>query len=215
MRLRVWASVLVVATLVLLAWYTFSAYRSWTQTLPTPETSTSSGSADAPAIGLSNISPEERGDPIALAGRTLTGGDLDLAQWRGEVVVVNVWGSWCTPCREEAPDLARVYRDTRHLPVQFLGIDVRDGLEPARAFVHRYGIGYPSLFDRAGSSLRAFEGVIPVSAVPSTVVLDRAGRVAAANVGKIDARTLRRLVDDVLAEPTTRTALPATGQGGS
>jgi peroxiredoxin len=100
--------------------------------------------------------------------------------------------------------------------VQFLGIDVRDGLEPARAFVDRYKLEYPSLFDRAGSSLRAFDGAIPVSAVPSTVVLDRAGRVAAANVGKIDARTLRRLIADVLVEPRGQGGTPPTaGVGGS
>jgi thiol-disulfide isomerase/thioredoxin len=159
--------------------------------------------------GLSLVAVGDRSEPIDLSGETLDGETLDVADWRGQVVVVNVWGSWCGPCREEAPDLVEVYESTRTLPVQFVGIDVRDGRSSALAFQRRYGIRYPSFFDEEGRLLLAFTGSVPVGAVPSTVVLDPDGRIAASNAGVIDAVTLRGLIDDVLAEETTDT--PALG----
>lgn len=171
---------------------------------------------------LTLVAAGDRSAPIELAGETLDGEMLDVASWRGQVVVVNVWGSWCGPCREEAPDLVEVHEATRSLPVQFVGIDVRDGRAPALAFQRRYGIRYPSLFDEDGRLLLAFTGKAPVSAVPSTVVLDTEGRVAASNAGVIDAATLRGIIDDVLAEEKTdpsalssdhRRPRPSTGRG--
>jgi thiol-disulfide isomerase/thioredoxin len=159
------------------------------------------GSGDADfSTGLTRILPGERGDPITLAGDTLEGAPLDIVDWRGEVVVVNLSGSWCGPCHKEAPDLTRAYEETRSKGVHFVGIDVRDNIPAAEAFTEEYGIEYPSLFDTDGSLLLSFNGSVPVSAIPSTVVLDQQGRIAATVIGVIDPTTLLGLVTDVLHE---------------
>lgn len=175
---------------------------------------TGSSSAGAPArqdgawggsAGFTAFRSANRVKLPAVAGPTLTGQVLDLANLRGHVAVLNVWGSWCAPCRAEAPDLARVANETRSDGVRFVGIDVRDNPAAARAFVRRYKIPYPSLNDANGKVLAAFAGLIPISAVPSTLVVDDDGRVAARVVGRIDAATLRDEIKELLH--------PRTGAG--
>ena len=143
----------------------------------------------------------ERKDPVTFAGSTLEGAAFDVADHRGEVVVVNVWGSWCPPCIAEAPALERVWEQTRSQDVQFVGVNTRDQTAAARAHERRFEISYPSIDDDDGRVLLAFRGTLPPAAIPSTVVLDRQGRVAARVLGKVGASTLRAVVDDVLAEP--------------
>ncbi|MGH3812741.1 MAG: TlpA family protein disulfide reductase [Pseudonocardiaceae bacterium] len=162
--------------------------------------SVGASSANLPATGLAWFGPKGREPAPKLAGSTLEGERLSLAQFRGTVVVVTVWGSWCAPCRDEAPDLARLARESRSEGVRFVGVDTRDNKAAARAFVRTFKIPYPSLFDPDGSLMLAFDGVVPISAVPSTVVIDPQGRVAARVVGKVTYSTLRGLVQDVLAE---------------
>ena len=118
-----------------------------------------------------------------LAGTTLTGKHLDISAWRGHVIVVNVWGSWCAPCRKEAPELARVAAKAAPEGVRFLGIDVRDDRASAIGFEDQFHIHYPSLFDPASSQLLQFKSLVG-PAVPFTYVLDRQGRVAARFVGR-------------------------------
>lgn len=134
-----------------------------------------------------------------IKGKTLDGEMLSLADLRGHVVVLNVWGSWCAPCRAEAPDLAKVSAETAPRGVRFVGIDVRDNLASARAFVRNYGITYPSFDDQDGLVLGGFTGIIPVSAVPSTLVVDKAGVIRARVVGRVDGATLRGLIEDAEA----------------
>ena len=148
------------------------------------------------------MSPAERADPRSFAGTTLAGEPFDVADHRGEVVVVNVWGSWCPPCIAEAPALERVWEQTRSQDVQFVGVNTRDQNAAARAHERRFQISYPSIDDDSGRVLLAFRGTLPPVAIPSTVVLDRQGRVAARVLGKVGAATLRGVVDDVLAEPS-------------
>jgi len=152
------------------------------------------------ATGLAQWPPAKRVEAPNLSGHTLSGTRLSLREFRGQVVVLNAWGSWCAPCRAEAPDLRRVATETRAQGVQFVGIDTRDNAAAARAFVGKYHIPYPSLIDD-GSLLLALRDTVPAQAIPSTVVLDREGRVAARVVGRVRYSTLRGLVDDVLAEP--------------
>ncbi len=121
---------------------------------------------------------------------------LDLADLRGHVVVLNVWGSWCAPCRAEAPDLAAISKETESRGVRFVGIDVRDNPAAARAFARSYGITYPSFDDQNGLVLAQFTGIIPVSAVPSTLVVDKSGVIRARVVGQVDGSTLRGLIQD-------------------
>jgi peroxiredoxin len=150
--------------------------------------------------GLTMYEAAERPDAPDIEGETLDGDQLALADLEGKVVVVNVWGSWCAPCREEAPDLAKVSRETYDQGVRFVGIDVRDNRAAARAFADDYDIPYPSWYDQPGQLVLAFDQIIPVGAVPSTVVIDPQGRIAARVIGKTDYPTLQGLVDDILAE---------------
>ena len=139
----------------------------------------------------------DRDSPVELSGEDLEGEPLDLADLRGKPTVVNVWGSWCQPCRAEAPALQAVAEQTADRAV-FVGLNTRD-LDPAapRAFVRAFGITFPSLFDPDGSLLLAFAGDLPPSAIPSTLIIDPQGRVAARVVGTTTETTLLGLVDDV------------------
>jgi thiol-disulfide isomerase/thioredoxin len=147
------------------------------------------------------VAAADRDDVVAFAGTTLDGDAFDVADHRGEVVVVNVWGSWCPPCIAEAPALEKVWEQTRAKGVQFVGVNTRDQNAAARAHERRFAISYPSIDDDGGRVLLAFRGTLPPVAIPSTLVLDRRGRVAARVLGKVGAGTLRGVLDDVLAEP--------------
>ena len=148
------------------------------------------------------IDPAKRGDSISLEGPLLGGSDrLDLASLRGKVVLINIWGSWCAPCRKEAPDLEAAWQKLKGQGVQFLGVNTRDDAAgAAEAFERRYKISYPSLRDPDGRLQLAFRKTLPPRAIPSTIVLDREGRVAARIVGVGTMRTFIALVEDVLAE---------------
>ncbi|WP_345045315.1 TlpA disulfide reductase family protein [Georgenia daeguensis] len=144
--------------------------------------------------------PDERAAPISLVGTTYTGEKLDLADWRGDVVVVNFWYAACPPCRAEAPDLRAIYEDYSPDGVKMLGVNPRDDAGTAQAFERTFEVPYPSLHDADARGVAAFEGLVPLQAMPTTVVLDRQGRVSARILGQIDPTILRGLIDDALAE---------------
>lgn len=130
---------------------------------------------------------------------TLDGDEVTDADLRAGVAVVNVWGSWCGPCRVEAPVLAQVAADYGDRVV-FLGLNVRDNADAARAFERSYGIPYDSVVpDESAALLLKFGSSLRTSAVPVTLVLDGEGRVAARVLGAVDESTLRGLIDDALA----------------
>lgn len=140
----------------------------------------------------------DRSVPAEVSGTSIDGEQLSLKDYEGQVVVVNVWGSWCAPCRAEAPMLADAARDLAKQDVAFLGIDSRDPSESAaRAFVRRFDVPYPSIYDQQGSTLLAFRGTLSPNAIPSTVIIDREGRVAASVLGEITRTTLYDLVEEV------------------
>jgi len=123
-----------------------------------------------------------------------------VTAWRGDLVVLNSWYAACPPCRAEAPDLVAFANDYAARGVHVLGINGTDDVGAAQAFERTFTIPYPSLADTGGHAIAALQGAVPVQAVPTTVVLDREGRVAARILGLADPSTLRGLVDDVLAE---------------
>ena len=150
---------------------------------------------------IEQVSPAERKVLPPITGGLLQGGEYDSRELLGMVVVYNVWGSWCAPCREEAPALRKVSRQTRPEGVRFVGINVRDNDASALAFERRYEIPYPSIRTAdSQEALLAFGSKLPPSAVPSTMIVDREGRLAARVIGKTSYGTLSALVQDVLAE---------------
>lgn len=163
--------------------------------------------AEGPSVAAGNrtvteYAPEDRGEPVTLSGTGLTGEAIDIAAWRGDVVVINVWGSWCAPCREEAPILAATSAAYADQGVRFVGINVRDNSAAAIAFEESYGISYPSIDDSNGKALLSLAEHLPGAGVPVTLLLDRDGRPAARVLGAVQESTLTALVDTVLAEPT-------------
>lgn len=169
----------------------------------------SAGCAGAPSTGdkgyvaadgsITRVDPGGRQQPGKISGRTLQGEPLSLQAYRGRVVVLNVWASWCGPCRKEAPLLQRAARDLEDENVVFVGVNTRDS-RPAQglAFQRRYDLPYPSLFDPSGRTLLAFRGAVNPGAIPSTVILDETGKVAATVSGEVRGRrTLVDLIHDV------------------
>ena len=138
------------------------------------------------------------------AAPLITGDTLEGRTWRSDavkdkVIVYNVWGSWCAPCVSEAPALVAASKRTRVSAV-FMGINVRDpSMAAPRAFVRTEKIPYDSLFDPDGALLLKFSGQLPPSAIPSTLVIDRQGRIAARIIGETNEATLVGVVEDVAA----------------
>lgn len=142
----------------------------------------------------------DRMGPVEIAGTDFAGAAVDVADWRGDVVVLNTWYAACPPCRAEAPDLVAFAEDYADAGVHVLGINSTDDAGAAQAFERTFEIPYPSVHDADGEAVAALQGIVPVQAVPTTVVLDADGMVAARVLGVIDPSTLRSVVDDLLAE---------------
>ena len=165
-----------------------------------------SGSRAGYAAGdgaIEQVAPGARGTALSLAGQTVDGGTWSMAaDGAGKVVVVNVWGSWCPPCVAETPALQAAWAAYQKAgkPVAFVGIDTMESSETGLAFLKAKGVTYPSINDQAsqGAPVLALVGKAP--ATPTTLVLDRQGRVAARVLGPASEVTIRTLVDAVLAE---------------
>ncbi|MDH6198733.1 thiol-disulfide isomerase/thioredoxin [Mycobacterium frederiksbergense] len=148
--------------------------------------------------------PESRGRPGALAGPSLAdpAKTISLDDFAGQVVVINVWGQWCGPCRAEISQLEQVYTATRDKGVAFLGINVRDNNRDAAVdFVTDRKVTFPSIYDPAMRTMIAFGGKYPTTVIPSTVVLDRQHRVAAVFLRELLAEDLEPLVNRLASEP--------------
>lgn len=144
--------------------------------------------------------PAERGEPVTLTGTDYAGEAVDTSEWLGEVVVINTWFAACPPCRVEAPDLAAISAERAAEGVHLLGLNRTDDAGAAQAFEKNFEIPYPSIDDREGTATAALQGVAPIAATPTTIVLDRQGRVAARILGLLERSTLDAMIDDVLAE---------------
>jgi thiol-disulfide isomerase/thioredoxin len=135
-----------------------------------------------------------------VSGTSLTGKPLTLASYRGDVIVLNFWGSWCTPCRNEAPALGTLARQMAGRGVRFVGVDIRDEPDAALAFMQDFNIGYPSFSDPDDQIALEFQGAATPAAIPSTIVIDRSGRIAARIIGGVTYNGLKALVTSVAAE---------------
>ncbi|MEI7029504.1 TlpA disulfide reductase family protein [Streptomyces pratensis] len=152
--------------------------------------------------GISTVAKADRVAAPKLDGNDLEGKPLDLADYRGKVVVLNVWGSWCGPCRLEAKYFAQVAKETADQGVQFVGINTRDSQRDAAVnFEKDYGVTYPSFFDPIGKLILRFpKGTLNPQAIPSTVVIDREGKIAARTLQALDADELHKMIDPIIAE---------------
>lgn len=152
--------------------------------------------------GISTVKKGDRQAAPKLDGETLEGGRLDVTDLKGKVVVLNVWGSWCPPCRAEAPHFAKVAKETKDKGVEFIGINTRDSSkQPAIAFEEKFGVEYPSLYDPIGKLMLRFpKGTLLPQAIPSTIVLDKDGKIAARTLAAIDDKKLHKIIDPLIAE---------------
>ncbi len=141
--------------------------------------------------------PAKRPVAPAVSGTTMTGQRLSLASYRGDVVVLNFWGSWCAPCQHEAPALGTLARQLQVSGVRFVGVDIRDEPDAARAFMQQFDVGYPSLNDPDDDIALLFHSTVPPADIPTTLVIDRSGRIAARIFGEASYRQLKALVDQV------------------
>ncbi|MFC4112740.1 TlpA family protein disulfide reductase [Nonomuraea zeae] len=142
----------------------------------------------------------ERKAAPAVEGPTLDGATASLAAHKGKVVVLNFWASWCGPCRAEAPVLKEVAAKTKGSGVEFLGVDFKDRQADALAFERTEQTGYPHLFDQPGKVALAFQGTVPPAAIPSTLIIDKQGRIAARALGAVKYTDLMDTVTKVRDE---------------
>ena len=171
-----------------------------TQTAGDENTRTGSQTGYIGGASLTQIPPDQRrpaptatGPSLADPSRIVSSGD-----YPGKVVVVNVWGSWCAPCRKEAPELEAVSRSRQNV-AQLIGLDIRDyDPAPAAAFVRAFGVTYPQIYDPRGTQLIKYSE-LPPNGIPSTLIIDRQGRIAVRIVGAITRGTLTQMIDDVAA----------------
>jgi len=164
------------------------------------EQTRSAGQAGYPDVpgNLTRVSPDQRKELPTVSGPALGSTEsISTQEYRGKVVVINVWGSWCPPCRKEAPDLQAASVETKDR-AQFVGITSKDyDPAPAEAFVRSFKITYPSIYDPTGKVLLAFAGDLPPSAIPSTLIIDRQGRLAVRVLSEVSKITLVDMINDV------------------
>jgi thiol-disulfide isomerase/thioredoxin len=164
------------------------------------EQSRSAGEVGYPTVArnLTRVPLDQRKELPAVSGPALgTSKTISTQEYRGKVVVINVWGSWCPPCRKEAPDLQAASVETKNV-AQFVGITSKDyDPAPAEAFVRSFKITYPSIYDPTGKVLLTFAGELPPSAIPSTMIIDRDGRLAVRVLSEVSKITLVDMINDV------------------
>ena len=170
-------------------------------TTPASPSATSTDAGYTSADGTTRTWPlGARTGPVALSGTDIQGTRQDVAAWRGDVVLINTWYAACPPCRAEAPDLAAIAHADAARGLRVIGVNSTDAAGTAAAFARQFALPYPTIIDSGGTAVAALQGVVPVNAVPTTVLLDRQGRVAARILGRIDPSTVRSIVDQLLSE---------------
>lgn len=167
--------------------------------------STSGGSGETRYVAgdssITVIPPEDRQPAPDVSGELLDGTPWSLNDNLGKVQALNVWASWCAPCRAEAPGLNQVSRELQDKGVQFIGLDTRDTKAAAEAFIRRFEVPYPNVWDPDASIQLAFRDTLPPQAIPSTLLIDKQGRVAGRILGKADRTQLREILTDLANEP--------------
>ncbi|TVZ01489.1 TlpA family protein disulfide reductase [Trebonia kvetii] len=151
---------------------------------------------NASADGIIAYQAGQRPAAPEFTGTSLTGTTIRLSSYLGKTVVLNFWGSWCPPCRDEAPTLEVLAQQYGKQGVAFLGDDVHDSPANALAFTQRLRISYPSINDPGYLVVQQFSQVAPVSDTPTTVVIDKTGHVAGLILGAVSYSQLTTLLRD-------------------
>jgi thiol-disulfide isomerase/thioredoxin len=154
------------------------------------------------------LDPDSRESAPGVTGEFIDGQPFALADYAGQVVALNVWASWCAPCRAEAPALNQVSRETAEDGVVFIGLATRDSKPSAEAFIRRFEVPYPIVWDPDGSIQLEFRETLPPQAIPSTVFVDKQGRVAGRILGEVDRTQLREIVLELASEPGPTPSTP-------
>lgn len=151
---------------------------------------------------VSEFAADNRGESVSFEGKLTDGSPVSSKDYAGDVLVVNFWYAGCPPCRVEAPDLEALYQKYKAEGVDFLGVNLYDTASTAESFDEDKGVTYPSVLDRdTGSVLLAFSKTVPPKATPTTLVIDKKGRVSARILGAIPDRSiLDSLISDAVAE---------------
>lgn len=149
------------------------------------------------------LNEDTRSAAPEVVGVDLDGNPISTADFPGDIIVLNVWASWCAPCRAEAPALEEVAAEYADQGVQLIGLNTRDSTASAKNFIANYGVSFPSIVDTDGRLQLLFNNTLPPQAIPSTIVIDRNGKVAARALGAVDASTLSGIVDQLQQESVT------------
>ncbi len=150
---------------------------------------------------IREIGPADRTKPITFTGTTDGGDEVSSGDFRGQVLVVNFWAGYCAPCRVEAPELEKLAKKWDAKGAAFLGVNTYDEAPTAQAFARTYGVTYPSIIDaKTGAVQLAFAGNVPPSALPTTIVLDKQGRVAARILGQLEAASILDAIIKTIAD---------------
>jgi peroxiredoxin len=151
---------------------------------------------------VTEVALADRGEPVDFEGVTDSGETVTSDDYRGEVLVLNFWYGACPPCRVEAPVLEDLKQSFEGEGAAFLGVNVRDQAESSLSTAEEFGISYPSVIDiNDGNMAYAFAGTVAQNAVPTTLVIDKQGRVAARYLGLISSPSiLKTLISDAIAE---------------
>ena len=142
----------------------------------------------------------DRKSALQINGTLFNGTKVAPADLQGKVTVLNFWFAACAPCRVEAPILEELHQEFKPQGVQFYGVNLRDEKATAEAFDKSFNLTYPSFDDKDGGVLLAVSGLVPPGAVPTTLVLDKQGRVASRVLGEIQKGTLKALIAAAVAE---------------
>ncbi|MEV6012144.1 TlpA disulfide reductase family protein [Streptomyces sp. NPDC051976] len=175
-------------------------------TLAACSSSSGSGTDNSNFVGgtgeINTVKPADRKPAPELSGKTVGGGQDSLAAYKGKVVVVNIWGSWCAPCRAEAPNLVKVANADKAKGVQFLGINTRDlDVSNAAGFDKHFQVPYPSLFDPYGKLILRFpKGSVNPQSLPATLIIDRQGKIAVRALKPLSEDELNQIIDPLAAE---------------
>ena len=143
---------------------------------------------------------EDRKSAPELIALDFNGKEIDLKNYKNKVVVLNVWGSWCGPCRKEAKELQELYVKNKDSGVEFIGINIRDSKVSAEKFITNFEITYQNIFDRDGVKLLGFKDTLPANDSPSTVLVDKNGKVAARQLGPIERALIQGFISSLVDE---------------